>query len=235
MTLAVRCHFLRRRMSSDSAPATVKADAVDVVVDDCRVVGVAHNGHVHVGHRAVVVVGATSPVAPEKADTGVAETVVNAAVEADFGSPVARRPNVEAVFEGPIPWSPEETNFRRECPGARNPKVAVRAVSPVAGNPDIARSWADGLRINWQYRRPNPNGDADSNLRSGLSWDGQESNGEEQRTDETSDTHDSHLSGVRWASFGLTQSSRSPPTAALMDKNPFSGQGLRAFLLSYLE
>src|SRR6266478_2635636 len=221
MTLAVRCHFLRRRMSSDSAPATVKADAVDVVVDDCRVVGVAHNGHVHVGHRAVVVVGATSPVAAEKADTGVAETVVNAAVEADFGSPVARRP--------------EETDFRRECPGARNPKVAVQAVSPVAGNPDIARSWADGLRINWQYRRPNPNGDADSNLRSGLSWDGQESNGEEQRTDETSDTHDSHLSGVRWASFGLTKSSRSPPTAALMDKNPFSGQGLRAFLLSYLE
>src|SRR6266851_975231 len=221
MTLAVRCHFLRRRMSSDSAPAAVKADAVDVVVDDCRVVGVAHNGHVHVGHRAVVVVGATSPVAAEKADTGVAETVVNAAVEADFGSPVARRPSVEAVFEGPIPWSPEETDFRRECPGTRNP--------------DIARSWADGLRINWQYRRPNPNGDADSNLRSGLIWDGQESNGEEQRTDETSDTHDSHLSGVRWASFGLTQSSRSPPTAALMDKNPFSGQGLRAFLLSYLE
>src|SRR6266478_4216638 len=220
MTLAVRCHFLRRRMSSDSAPAAVKADAVDVVVDDCRVVGVAHNGHVHVGHRAVVVVGATSPVAAE---------------EADSGSPVARRPSVEAVFEGPIPWSPEETDFRRECPGARNPKVAVQAVSPVAGNPDIARSWADGLRINWQYRRPNPNGDADSNLRSGLSWDGQESNGEEQRTDETSDTHDSHLSGVRWASFGLTKSSRSPPTAALMDKNPFSGQGLRAFLLSYLE
>src|SRR5216683_2413546 len=206
MTLAVRCHFLRRRMSSDSAPAAVKADAVDVVVDDCRVVGVAHNGHVHVGHRAVVVVGATSPVAAEKADTGVAETVVNAAVEADFGSPVAR-----------------------------SPSVAVQAVSPVAGNPDIARSWADGLHINWQYRRPNPNGDADSNLRSGLSWDGQESNGEEQRTDETSDTHDSHLSGVRWASFGLTQSSRSPPTAALMDKNPFSGQGLRLFLLSCLE
>src|SRR5712691_2606272 len=112
MTLAVRCHFLRRRMSSDSAPAAVKADAVDVVVDDCRVVGVAHNGHVHVGHRAVVVVGATSPVAAEKADTGVAETVVNAAVEADFGSPVARGPSVKAVFfEGPIPWSPEQTHF----------------------------------------------------------------------------------------------------------------------------
>src|SRR5713226_10061476 len=153
--LASRCHFPRGRTSSGSAPASVKADPVDVVVDDGRVVGIVNDGDVHVGHRAVVVVVATSPVAAEKADTGVAETVVNAAVEADFGSPVTRRPSVEAVFEGPIPWSPEETDFRRECPGARNPKVAVRAVSPVAGNPDIARSWADGLRINWQYRRPN--------------------------------------------------------------------------------
>src|SRR5216684_3602969 len=225
MTLAVRCHFLKRRMSSDSAPAAVKADAVDVVVDDCRVVGIANDGDVHVGHRAVVVVGATSPVAAEKADTGIAETVVNAAVEADFGSPVARGPSVEAVFESPIPWSPEQTDFRREYPGARNPEVAIWAISPVAGNPDIARPWADGLRINWQYRRPDPNGDADGNLRLGLSWDGQESNGEEQRTDETSDTHNSHLSGVRWALFGLTLSSRSPRTAALMDKNTFSGQG----------
>ena len=92
--LAGRCHFPRRRTSIGSAPAAIKADPVDVVVDDCRVVGIVNDGDVHVGHRAVVVVVATSPVAAEKADTGVAETVVNAAIEADFGSPVARRPDV---------------------------------------------------------------------------------------------------------------------------------------------
>src|SRR5712691_10851426 len=110
--LASRCHLSRCRTSSASAPAAVKADPRAIVVDDRRVVGIANDGDVHVGHRAVVVVVATSPVAAEKADTGVAKTVVNAAVEADFGSPVARGPSVKAVFfEGPIPWSPEQTHF----------------------------------------------------------------------------------------------------------------------------
>src|SRR6266704_721699 len=109
--LAGRCHFPRRRTSIGSAPAAIKADPVDVVVDDCRVVGIVNDGDVHVGHRAVVVVVATSPVAAEKADTGVAETVVNAAVEADFGSPVARRPRVEAASPSPVARSPEQTDF----------------------------------------------------------------------------------------------------------------------------
>src|SRR6266403_4508866 len=37
-------------------------------VDDGRVVSVAHDCDVYVGHRAVVVVGAVSPVAAEEAD-----------------------------------------------------------------------------------------------------------------------------------------------------------------------
>ncbi len=171
--LASRCHFPRGRTSSSSAPAAVKADPVHVVVDDGRVVGIVNDDDVHVGHRAVIVVVATSPVAAEKADTGVAETVVNAAVEADFGSPVTRRPGVKVVFESPISWSPEQADFRREYPGARNPEVAVWTVSPVARNPDIARSRTDGLDVNRQHGRSNPNGNADSNLRSGLSGDSQ--------------------------------------------------------------
>src|SRR5216683_6799899 len=175
MMPASRSQFLRRWTNGCSARATIKADPVDrgVVVDDGRVVGVAHNRDVNVGHGAVVVVRATSPVAAEEADAGVAEAVVNAAIEADFGSPVARVPRVEAVFPSPVPWSPEQTDFRREHPGARNPEVAVRPISPIAGNPDIARSRADGLSIDWQHRRANSDGDAHSNLRLRLSRDGQ--------------------------------------------------------------
>src|SRR5713226_1018120 len=156
--LASRCHFPRGRTSSGSAPAAVKADPVDVVVDDGRVVGIVNDGDVHVGHRAVVVVVATSPVAAEKADTGVAETVVNAAIEADLGSPIARGPSVKAVFESPIPGSPEQTDFRREYPCARNPEVAVWAIRPITWNPNIARSRTDGLNVNRQHGRPNPDG-----------------------------------------------------------------------------
>src|SRR5258708_11730041 len=144
VVLAHRFHLSRRRTSSNSVAAAIKADAADVVVDDRRVVGIVNDGDVHVGHRAVVVVVATSPVAAEKADTGVAETVVNATVEADFGSPVARRPFVEAVFESPIPWSPQKADFRRGYPGSGNPEVAVRPVGPVARSPDVARSRTDG-------------------------------------------------------------------------------------------
>src|SRR5260370_5431832 len=173
MTLASRCHFLRRRTGNGSARAAVKADPFDgaVVVDDCRVVGIVYDGDVHVGHRAIVVIRAASPVAAEKPGTGVAETVVNAAVEADFRSPVSRGPSVEAIFERPIPWSPEQTDFRREHPRARNPEITIRPIGPIAGNPNVAWLRTDGLHIHWQHRRTNPNGDADSSLRSGFHRD----------------------------------------------------------------
>src|SRR6266571_7075619 len=223
MTLVSSGLFLRGRTSGYSAPATVETDSVDrrVVVDDCRVVGIVHDGDVHVGDGTVIVERVASPVAAEKADTGVAETVVNAAIEADSGPPVARIPRVEAVFPSPVAWSPEQTDFRREYPRARNPEVAVRTISPIAGDPDIARARADGLRVNWQHWRSDPNGDANSNLCSGLSRDRQESNGEQERTNEASDTHNSHLSGVRWAWPSPTRSGCSPHRTAPMNKNPF--------------
>src|SRR5260370_7902992 len=166
MTLASRCHFLRRRTGNGSARAAVKADPFDgaVVVDDCRVVGIVYDGDVHVGHRAIVVIRAASPVAAEKAGTGVAETVVNAAVEADSRSPVARGPSVEAIFERPIPWSPEQTDFRRLHPGAGDPEITVRSIGPIAGNPDVTSLRTDRLHIHWQHPSTNPNADAPSNF-----------------------------------------------------------------------
>src|SRR6266702_8069036 len=163
MMPASRSHFARRRTNGCSARATVKADPVDR-----RGVGVAHNRDVHVGHGAVVVVRAASPVAAEEADAGVAEAVVNAAIEADFRSPVARVPCIKAVFPSPVPWSPEQTDFRREYPCAWNPEIAVRTVSPITRDPNVTGSGTNGLYVNWQHRRTNPNRDAYSNLCSGL-------------------------------------------------------------------
>src|SRR6266481_2700391 len=155
MMPASRSHFARRRTNGCSARATIKADPVDrgVVVDDGRVVGVAHNRDVNVGHGAVVVVRAASPVA---------------AIEADFRSPVAWVPCIKAVFPSPIAWSPEQTDFRREYPCAWNPEIAVRTVSPITRDPNVAGPGANRLYVNWQHRRTNPNRDAHSNLCSGL-------------------------------------------------------------------
>src|SRR5216683_2599962 len=151
MMPASRSHFARRRTNGCSARATIKADPVD------RVVGVAYNSDVNVGHGAVVVVRAASPVAAEEADAGVAEAVVNATIEADFGSPVAWVPCIKAVFPSPVPWSPEQTNFRREYPRAWNPEIAVRTVSPITRDPNVTGSGTNGLYVNWQHRRTNPN------------------------------------------------------------------------------
>src|SRR5690349_17241020 len=98
MTLACSFHFPRRRASRCSTGSTVETDPVDrgVVVDDGRVVGVVDDGDVYVGYSAVVVVRAAAPVAAEKAHAGVAEAVVNATVVADFRSPIARIPHIEA-------------------------------------------------------------------------------------------------------------------------------------------
>src|SRR5229473_3167756 len=146
MTLATCCHFLRRRTGSGSASPAVETGPIDcgVVIDDSRVVGIVHDSDIHIGHRAVVVVGATSPVASEKADSGVAEAVVNAAIEADLRSPIARRP-----------------------------EVAVRTISPIARAQNEARFRKNRLYVHWQHGRTKLNGDADGNLRSGLNRDRQ--------------------------------------------------------------
>src|SRR5712692_2142028 len=167
MVLAGNFHFPRCRTSGCSTPAAVETHTVDrgAVVDDRRVVSVVHDGYVYVGYSAIVVVRAASPVAAEEANAGVAEAVVNATVVADFRSPISGVPSINTVIPSPVPWSPEQTDFRRFYPGARNPEIAVRAISPVARDPDEARRRTDRLNIYWQNRRTKPNGDAYSNFR----------------------------------------------------------------------
>ena len=74
--------------------AAVEAHAVKAraMVDNMLVVDVADHAYFHARHRAVVVEGTAAPVAAEKANAGVAEAVVNAAIEAHGGSPVAGIP-----------------------------------------------------------------------------------------------------------------------------------------------
>jgi len=166
-------HLPRSRPGSYASGATVEANPVCRSVDYSSVVSAAHNRDVDVCHSAVVEVRAVSPVAAEEANASVAETVINSAIVADFRSPVASVPVIEAVFPFPIPRGPEQTDLRRLRPGARNPEVTTRAVSPIAGNPYVAGARADGLHIHRQSRRPNPNGNAHGNLRPGLIWDRQ--------------------------------------------------------------
>ncbi len=133
----------------DSARAAVEADARDValIYHDAFFVDVVNDGYVDVGDGAVVIVIPTTPVAAEEADSGIAEAIVNAAVEAHCWSPVAGVPDVEAFVPAPIAWSPKEAGFRGYLPRAGNPEIVVVAIGPIAGNPDVARPRADRLRV----------------------------------------------------------------------------------------
>src|ERR1700757_1339433 len=109
MLLAHGGLFLRSRARRDAALA-VEARAVhhSRVVDYGAVdVDIADHGLVHAYDCGVVGKYAASPFAADEADAAVTEAVVNAAVESDVRSPVARVPDVKAAGEAPVARGPE--------------------------------------------------------------------------------------------------------------------------------
>ncbi len=130
------------RAGVDAATAAVIADAVEgllpvaaVAVDDGAIVVVA--AATYVGDGAVVVEVIAVPVAAEEADADVAEAVVDAAVVADVGSPVAGEEAVPVIDVAPVGRGPESAIVGRRAPCAGNPVVATGAPCPVAGGPDV--------------------------------------------------------------------------------------------------
>ncbi len=120
--------------SVDTAAAAIKADVI-IAGANGRVVGVADDVDVYICDGAVVVEIAAAPVTTRVADTGIAEPIINAAVEADLRPPVAGVPVIETAGECPISGGPEETNCGRFDPRAGHPVITVGSVGPVAGNP----------------------------------------------------------------------------------------------------
>src|SRR5450755_1465125 len=148
---ALRRHLLRRRSRLNTVRAAVVADSVHVhVVDHVPVVHIVDVGEIHVIDRAVVVEIAPVPISTPIANTGVAEAVVNASVEADGRPPVARMPVIEPRREAPVSGRPEEAYLRSGCPGSRYPVITTRAISPVTRRPDVSRARAQGLRVHGQ-------------------------------------------------------------------------------------
>src|SRR5207245_10281149 len=85
-----------------------------------------------------------------KSRAGIAEAVINTAVEADVRAPVAAVPDVKAVVPSPITGRPVQA-YRSDHPGTGHPVVAIVIVPrPVAGRPDVAGAGADGLRVDRQ-------------------------------------------------------------------------------------
>jgi hypothetical protein len=132
-----------------NAVTTGVADTVDgsVVHDNRLVVNIRDVCYVHVGHAAVVIEVAPTPLATVETFPGVAEAVINAAIESDMRTPISHVKEVEPFVPFPPSRSPEHAHGS-EHPGARHPIVALVIVpSPIARRPQIARPGTEGLRI----------------------------------------------------------------------------------------
>jgi hypothetical protein len=149
--------------------STVKADAVDVVIDDdCLVhINIGDYSAIHIHHCCVVAEAVTYPASATKAHATISEAVIHATVEPNVRAPVTGMPEVNAIAPAPVTRSPKQTDCRSDYPGSRNPVVAHRPISPVTRSPHIVRPGAKRLFIDRQYRRSNRNRNTDTDLRKG--------------------------------------------------------------------
>jgi len=165
MVLARRLHLHRRGMRLNPR-AAVEADMVRV---DDRVL--RNNGpilvdvrYVHsseIRHRAVVSENPAAPFAADKADSSVAESIVDPAIEADMRTPVSRVPSVNAPAKSPIPGSPKQTSLRGPHPDTGNPEVTGISISPVTGSPN--KTWCRQWRLHVNRQRGRSNIDRNQN------------------------------------------------------------------------
>jgi hypothetical protein len=146
---AVGCDLRRLRTNVDATTTAVVGDAVDgrVVDDDRAVIDVGDPRGVDAVHSAVVVEVVALPITAVIAASRIAEAVVDAAVEANVRTPEAAVKDVAAAEESPISGGPESSIEGWSAPGAGNPVVARRSVSPVPGSPEIVGSGGFGLFV----------------------------------------------------------------------------------------
>jgi hypothetical protein len=143
------CPNLQSARSADETHA-ISAPAVIV---PAVVINVMHDADVHIVVGAVVIEMAAAPVTALVADADVAETVVDAAVEADVRTPIATIKAVAAMPEAPISGRPESALVGSLDPPAGHPVVACRRISPVTWRPKVAVAGSRRLVIVGQRRR----------------------------------------------------------------------------------
>src|SRR5215471_691686 len=178
-------------MRPDSTGSAVVAHTSDIV-DHCGVIDVVYIDDVHVGHCAVVKELSATPVAAMESHAGIAEAVVDAAIESDMRSPVALVPHVITVIPAPITGSPEDADNRRLHPGSRDPVIAIGTVRPVAGRPDVSRPGTNRLHIHRQRRRADSYGNTYRNLGSRRNRRHRDENEQRQKVQKSCGTHREH-------------------------------------------
>src|SRR5271157_4409178 len=112
VALVCRGLFPCGRAGADSTSSAVVTHMIERgVVDDGLVVNIVNIRDVYVIHRAVVVETAVIPISALIADATVAEAIVDAAVKADIGAPIAFIPGKGVAAPTPITRRPEKADL----------------------------------------------------------------------------------------------------------------------------
>jgi hypothetical protein len=137
---------------SDAAMTSVEAD-VTAMCDNYLGIDIVKASAPDIAHAGVIKKAPALPVAAAITDAGVAEAVVNSAVEADLRSPVSFVPDIGVISPSPVAGRPEQTSLGCFNPCAGNPEIAaVFGVTPITGCPDITWVRANGLCVNGEHR-----------------------------------------------------------------------------------
>lgn len=122
MAVVLCYQFLTARPDIDAAPSTVIADAIHCeVIGHIAVVDVGDVCSADIDHRPVIEEGPASPFSAHKAYAGVTEPIINAAVEAYVGTPVACVPEKCSSAPAPVPRRPQHARGRAttQVPGTQ--------------------------------------------------------------------------------------------------------------------
>src|ERR1700678_1690176 len=103
------------------------------------------------------------PTSAIEAVTEVSETIVDPAIKAYSGTPIAVIEHNPGAAPTPVGRGPQEAGFRSHYPGARYPEIVggIVIIIPVSRRPEITVAGANRLLVNGQDRRPYRNRYAD--------------------------------------------------------------------------
>jgi len=157
--VVLRCHFTRGRPGAEPSRAAIVTDPSHrCIINHCLGIHVPDVNYIYVIYGSVVKEASAPPIAPCVPYAYVSESVIDPTVKTDMRAPIPRVPEKESAAPAPVTGSPQESRRGRDHPGAWDPVVAVRGIiSPIAGSPDVTWAGADGLGVDRQGRRTNPN------------------------------------------------------------------------------
>jgi hypothetical protein len=161
--LLVRCRlFLSCRFSFD----TTGAVETEVIVSDRRIVdyravnvGIVDDRGIHTPNCRIIVKGAPFPSSAIETRSIITETIVDTAVEPNMPTPITAVPAIIASAKSPVARRPKKSRFGHFNPDARNPKITILSVGPVAGSPKISIPRTRWLLVDGEWRRRNGNRD----------------------------------------------------------------------------